>query len=238
MRRDCISTRRGNETRRERLHFGHAEGGAERLHESDECERRVRSVRRHEHEFVERQLVGADVEHLALEERHLHLRPTERKLLALREEEAEHCVCDSRLSSARLVAGGEDDGVEHLESAATAEHEVAPLERFHLDAHQADRPEQQRRHESRLQMCKASTGVFTNLASSQSWPDAAPWTHHLSKRVRHLRGRVLSERLNVGLEAVQCVRVLPAELRAQRRVRFFCTHRNQNTVPKYACTVL
>ena len=53
--------------------------------------------------------------------------------------------------------------------------------------------------------------------------------HYLSKRCGHLRGRVLRERLDIGLEAVHCVRVLPVELRAQRRVGFFCTHRNQKT---------
>ena len=57
-------------------------------------------------------------------------------------------MCDS---SARLVAGGQDDGVEVLKSASAAEHEVAPLERLDLVAHQADRSKQQRRHESRLQ---------------------------------------------------------------------------------------
>ena len=57
-------------------------------------------------------------------------------------------ICDS---SARRVAGGEDDGVEVRKSASAAEHEVAPLERLDFVAHQADRSEQQSRHESRLQ---------------------------------------------------------------------------------------
>ena len=53
--------------------------------------------------------------------------------------------------------------------------------------------------------------------------------HIICQRDAGIRGRVLRERLDIGFEAVQCVRVLPVELRAQRRVRFFWTHRYQKT---------
>ena len=77
------------------MQLGHA-GGAERLHEADEYERLVRYERRHEHELLERQLVGANVEHLALDEQHLHQRPAQiaqRKL---------HELSEKRLSIAYL----------------------------------------------------------------------------------------------------------------------------------------
>ena len=63
-------------------------------------------------------------------------------------------ICDS---SARLVAGGEDDGVEVLESAFAAEHEVAPIERLDLVAHQTNRSEQQRGISPGCRTCKADT---------------------------------------------------------------------------------